>query len=85
MIISTSCGIEPNRIVQYKPNVDEAIRLSGLSDIKNIIFQRDEYTGDLSRGDLVWQVKGFFSHFFLINIRYDGVYKGGKLDLRIFC
>jgi len=55
VIISTSCGIEPNRIVQYKPNVDEAIRLSGLSDIKNIVFQRDEFTGDLSRGDLVWQ------------------------------
>ena len=56
MIISASCGIEPNRIVKYKPNVDEAIRLSGL-EIKNLVFQRDECIADIGKNDIVWQVK----------------------------
>ena len=40
LIISASCGIEPGRIVEYKPLLDEAIKLSN-HKVKNcIIFQR---------------------------------------------
>ena len=55
MMISASCGLEPNRIVQYKPNVDEAIRLSGLP-VKSLVFQREEWQADIKSSDLVWQV-----------------------------
>ena len=55
MIISASCGIEPNRIVEYKPNVDEAIRLSGL-EVKSLVLQREESPAPLNPNDLVWQV-----------------------------
>src|SRR5258708_37819299 len=30
LIFSASCGLEPGRIVQYKPLLDEAIRLSSI-------------------------------------------------------
>ena len=38
VIISASCGLEPGRVVQYKPNVDEAIRLSG-GPVASLVFQ----------------------------------------------
>ena len=38
LIISSSCGIEPNnKIIHYKPIVDEAIKLSGVKGIRNLI------------------------------------------------
>jgi len=54
VIISASCGLEPNRIIQYKPNVDEAIRLSGHA-VQNIVFQREEWLADIHGSDVVWQ------------------------------
>ena len=48
VIISASCGIEPNRIVQYKPSVDEAIRLAGADNVKSLVLQVwfDDYDCD---------------------------------------
>lgn len=40
LIVSASCGIEPGRIVAYKPLVDAAIELSASKPEKTIIFQR---------------------------------------------
>ena len=54
VIISSSCGIEPGRIVQYKPNVDEAIRQSGAS-VQSLVFQRPEYEASIHSNDTVWQ------------------------------
>ena len=54
MIISASCGLEPNRIVQYKPTVDEAIRLSGGTP-RHLMLQREEWRGHVAATDLVWQ------------------------------
>ena len=57
VIISASCGIEPNRIVKYKPNVDEAIALAGAEHIiHNVVLQREEYFADIKHGDVVYQV-----------------------------
>jgi len=55
VIISASCGIEPNRIVKYKPNVDKAIQLSGVPNIHNIVLQRQQWLADISSGDTVYQ------------------------------
>ena len=54
VIISASCGIEPGKIVKYKPNVDEAICLAGGS-VKSLVFRRDQCLADITEDDLVWQ------------------------------
>ena len=50
LIFSASCGIEPGRIVQYKPLLDEAIRLASAKPEACIILQRtDHCIADLIR------------------------------------
>jgi len=54
-IISASCGHEPNRIVAYKPLLDEAIELSSHKPVSCVIYQREALTADLVAGrDLEW-------------------------------
>lgn len=47
MIISASCGIEPNRIVAYKPLLDAAIEMSSDKPSRCLILQREALTADL--------------------------------------
>ena len=54
VIISASCGLEPGRVVKYKPNVDEAIRLSG-GEVGSLVYQRSQYPGEVGPRDTVWQ------------------------------
>ncbi len=55
LILSASCGIEPGRIVQYKPLLDEAIRLAGSKPKACIVLQRPQLTCDLTAGrDYDW-------------------------------
>ena len=54
-IISASCGIEPTRIVAYKPLLDEAIKLSQHKPEKCLIFQREQLAADLiEERDVEW-------------------------------
>ena len=54
-IISASCGHEPNRIVAYKPLLDEAIELSSHKPDNCVIYQREALAADLVAGrDLEW-------------------------------
>ena len=56
VIISASCGIEPGRVVEYKPNVDEAIRLAGAeARVRSLVYQRARAPARLAPGDTVWQ------------------------------
>src|SRR5471030_1904644 len=50
LIFSASCGLEPGRIVQYKPLLDEAIRLSSAKPQACIILQRPQQACDLIAG-----------------------------------
>ena len=50
MIISASCGVEPGRVVEYKPLLDKAISLSGHQPEKTLILQREAYTAKLING-----------------------------------
>ncbi|MEM9277987.1 MAG: propionyl-CoA synthetase [Pseudomonadota bacterium] len=50
MIISASCGIEPGRIVAYKPLLDEAIELSQSKPQTTLILQREQQTCNLIEG-----------------------------------
>src|SRR6478672_5424351 len=50
LIFSASCGLEPGRIVQYKPLLDEAIKLSSVKPQACIILQRPQQSCDLTAG-----------------------------------
>src|SRR3979490_2629669 len=50
LIFSASCGLEPGRIVRYKPLLDEAIRLSSVKPQASIILQRPQQSCELIIG-----------------------------------
>jgi len=55
LIVSASCGVEPNRVVAYKPLLDEAIRLAGHKPSACVILQRPVQEATLVEGrDLDW-------------------------------
>ena len=55
MMVSASCGIEPNRIVEYKPLLDGAIDLSQHKPESCIILQRDMAKAEMITGrDIDW-------------------------------
>src|SRR6201986_2628798 len=50
LILSASCGLEPGRIVQYKPLLNEAIRLSSVKPEACVILQRPQQGCELTAG-----------------------------------
>jgi propionyl-CoA synthetase len=50
LIISASCGIEPGRVVAYKPLLDGAIELAAHKPQSCVILQRPQLTCDLVAG-----------------------------------
>jgi propionyl-CoA synthetase len=50
LVFSASCGLEPGRIVHYKPLLDEAIRLASAKPSACIILQRPQHACDLTAG-----------------------------------
>ncbi|WP_027255819.1 propionyl-CoA synthetase [Leisingera aquimarina] len=50
VVISASCGIEPGRVIAYKPLLDEAIELAENKPDHCVILQRDTQTCDLTAG-----------------------------------
>jgi propionyl-CoA synthetase len=55
VILSASCGIEPNRIVSYKPLLDKAIKLSSNKPDHCVILQREQERAELLPGrDVDW-------------------------------
>lgn len=56
VVISASCGVEPSRLVHYKPMLDEAIQLSDHKPQYCVLLQRsDLLRADLTPGrDLDW-------------------------------
>ena len=56
MIVSASCGIEPGRVVSYKPLLDEAIEIAASKPETCLILQRPMEQALLSEGrDYDWQ------------------------------
>ncbi|MCB1480993.1 MAG: propionyl-CoA synthetase [Rhodobiaceae bacterium] len=54
-ILSASCGLEPGRVIAYKPLLDEAIEISAHKPETCIIYQRPEATAALQPGrDYDW-------------------------------
>ena len=55
VIVSASCGVEPGRIVEYKPLLDNALRVSNSEPNHCIIFQREMHEAELiDRRDIDW-------------------------------
>jgi propionyl-CoA synthetase len=56
LIITSSCGIEFDRVIEYKPLVDKAIEIASNKPLKTIVLQREMSMADLSQPtDIDWQ------------------------------
>ncbi len=56
LVISASCGIEPTRVIPYKPLLDAALELAAHPVAQTIILQRDAVQAPLMAGrDHDWQ------------------------------
>jgi propionyl-CoA synthetase len=56
IILSASCGLEPSRVVPYKPLLDAAIELSRAKPAACLILQRPQAEADIVAGrDFDWQ------------------------------
>jgi propionyl-CoA synthetase len=55
VIVSASCGLEPTRIVEYKPMLDEAIELAKHKPDRCIILQREQHVVELGPTDMDWK------------------------------
>ena len=56
VIVSASCGVEPTRVVPYKPLLDEAINLAQHKPACCVVLQRPMLVADLQEGrDLDWE------------------------------
>ncbi len=54
-ILAASCGLEPGRVVQYKPLLDDAIAQSDHKPEFTVIFQREQHIAALQAGsDYDW-------------------------------
>ena len=56
VVVSASCGIEPTRVVPYKPMLDEAIRRSSHRPQHCVIVQREQQQAELGERDLDWDL-----------------------------
>jgi propionyl-CoA synthetase len=54
LILAASCGIEPTRVVEYKPIIDEALTLASHRPERIVVFQRDRHRAELGERDLDW-------------------------------
>jgi propionyl-CoA synthetase len=54
VVVCASCGIEPSRIIEYKPMVDKAIAMCEHKPGTVVVFQREQAPGQLGQGDVDW-------------------------------
>ncbi|WP_433873406.1 propionyl-CoA synthetase [Saccharopolyspora sp. CA-218241] len=54
VVIAASCGLEPSRVVEYKPIVDEALRRTEHQPDRVVVVQRDQVRAALGPRDLDW-------------------------------
>ena len=55
VILTASCGLEPGRVIAYKPLVDHAIELSHHKPDNVVLFQRPEVQAEMGARDVDWQ------------------------------
>ena len=55
VVVSASCGIEPSRIVAYKPMLDEALSRSSHKPESVIVLQREQSPAAVGERDTDWE------------------------------
>jgi propionyl-CoA synthetase len=56
VVVAATCGIEPTRVVPYKPMLDAAIDLAEHKPDSCVILQRPQLPADLTGRDIDWQL-----------------------------
>jgi propionyl-CoA synthetase len=54
VIVSASCGIEPGRVVEYKPMLDKALELAAHEPAATVVLQRPQATATMGDRDHDW-------------------------------
>ncbi|HYO86753.1 MAG TPA: propionyl-CoA synthetase [Dermatophilaceae bacterium] len=54
VVVAASCGIEPTRVIPYKPMLDEAIERSAHKPQRCVIYQREQLVAELGENDVDW-------------------------------
>jgi propionyl-CoA synthetase len=54
VIVAASCGVEPTRVVEYKPIVDEALAVTAHQPDKVVVLQREQARAELGDRDVDW-------------------------------
>jgi propionyl-CoA synthetase len=56
VIVSASCGVEPGRVVEYKPLLDAALEMAAHVVDRVVMVQRPQATGAMTPGrDVLWE------------------------------
>ncbi|WP_434985613.1 propionyl-CoA synthetase [Vreelandella zhaodongensis] len=55
VVIAASCGVEVDKVLPYKPIVDQAISQSSFKPDACVVFQREAHRAELKEGDHDWQ------------------------------
>ena len=54
VVVTASCGLEPTRVIEYKPLLDEAIRRAEHTPDQCIVVQRPQVKAEMGERDLDW-------------------------------
>ncbi|HEX3611252.1 MAG TPA: AMP-binding protein [Sporichthyaceae bacterium] len=54
VVVSASCGVEGSRVIEYKPLLEQALRLATHAPAASVILQRPQAPAILGPGDLDW-------------------------------
>jgi propionyl-CoA synthetase len=54
VIVAASCGIEPTRVVEYKPIIDEALKTTEHQPSSVVVLQREQARATLGDRDVDW-------------------------------
>ena len=54
VIVTASCGVEPTRVVEYKPMIDAAIERSAHKPDYCVVLQREQSVAAMGERDLDW-------------------------------
>jgi propionyl-CoA synthetase len=54
-IVTASCGVEPSRVIAYKPLLDEAMHLAHHEPAATIVLQRPQAVAEMGDRDIDWE------------------------------
>jgi len=54
VVVSASCGIEPGRVVEYKPMLDRALELANHKPSSTVLLQRPQTLATMGENDVDW-------------------------------